>query len=357
MSLPNSNVNAWTRFIRWLIQSCFVCGLASCNFSAENPASDYLKRLETVLDINTFEQSNRTTYSYPAPRELRALKQSYEISIREFMSLRECELHSVIAKRNSLIGKVAVSSQRLFNDLEILDTGPVCLLKLEATGKASLAKKLREFLNIKKEGLGASLWQAILGAQENAKFWSPVVPPDDYPNTLNHESIVNIAALYEFVESVKSGRYQYSQSEIDTIEKHLGVLRHGDGGQLLQQYAELVDALDRANSAIDQRLERPLCVNNKPSSQARYFQNVVNTFFVANVQSWAVALNRRYQQLMPTYRQLEQALSSGAPLSYREWAKQRDQLMSKARQATKDHATRIQQLFTQCGLTAGRPLS
>lgn len=331
--------------------------LAGCTPSNEHSAADYLERIQNVLDVRAPHQLSSITPDYPAPRELTIDVKVYELSIREFLSLRECALHQVIANRNSLLGKVALSSQRLFNDLEILRTGPDCVHRLTETNKPALAQKLKLFLESKRRVLGHSLWRAVLGASENAEFWRVGTKIADYPDTLNHESVTNISALLTFANSVKHGHYGFSKHETSELERHLGQLRYGDGGRLLREYAQLDKSLDQANRVIRRRLKRPLCFNGKPTANSHHFDNVVRTFFIAKVQKHAVLLNRRYEQLMPEYLKLESALAEYAPPSYLAWAEKRQALMLSGREATKIHANHIQRLFKQCGLTPGTPTS
>lgn len=98
--------------------------LSACSKSNDRASSDYLKRLKSVLDVELDDSHLYFELEFPQPRDLRQDSPNNTLSIREFLSLRQCELHTVIAHRNSLIGKVALPSQLLFNDLQILQNIP-----------------------------------------------------------------------------------------------------------------------------------------------------------------------------------------------------------------------------------------
>lgn len=325
--------------------------LIACS-SQQGTLEDYLNRLENVLDVNS-ERTQTALLNFPTARDLILKPSSSNISIREFLSLRKCKLHTIIAHRNSLIGKVSKPSQLLFNDLDILADGPDCLTQIE---DKALAKKLQLYLSEKQQNIGTVLWKAILGESENRSFWIADHGIKNYPYQLKQETLPSIKALSSFVDSVMLGHYTFSDENYQQIERHLGQLRFGDGGMLLFHYARLKDGLQLGNTLIEKRLARPLCLQNKPTDAARYFQNVVNEVFVKKLQKKAVLLNQREAQLIPDYLQLESQLLEHAPSAYQQWANARGQLINNGKAATKQHAQTIQKLYQQCGLTVGNQM-
>jgi len=332
---------------------CCLTFVSACS-PQQDIYSDYVARLQRVLDTSTsLPRESLTPPKFPDARDLKRVPPDQSISIREFLSLRNCKLHTVLAHRNSLIGKVAQSSQLLFNDLDILATGPQCLSRL--TDK-TLANKLAMLLQQKQDNIGHSLWKAVLAEQENRSFWSSAKQPADYPSQLPNQTVSSLAALNTFIDSVLSGHYAFNQSDYNKIEKHLGELRFGDGGMLLLHYFKLNNSLAHANALIQNRLDRPLCLAPAPTPKARQFQNVISEVFIKKFQRQAVLLNQREAQLIPSYWQLEQKLIKYAPPVYQDWAHRRDQLIAQAKSATKRHAQAIQTLYQQCGLTAGQSI-
>ena len=328
--------------------------LSACDVAIE-PSSDYQKRIQNVLSVDvSLEKSDRLRY----PRQRLLVKQDRKkknsISIREFLSLRECKLHLVLAQRNSLIGKVAPASQLMFNDLQILEYIPECIEQLVEKNNTLMAQKLESYFKLKQSDIMNSLWKAILGSSENASFWQEQPQPENYPLSLNQESNKDIVALIQFVEKVKLAHYHFSKNQVTDIEQNLKALQNGDGGYLLKKMTSLEKDLNLANKAIQLRIDRPLCLNSKPTQKAYYFKNVVNLYFIEKVQMQAVHLIQRYRQLMKSYLKLELALQSGAPLNYRKWKQERDQQFELSLNISKKHAGKVQLLFNQCGLTVGR---
>lgn len=314
---------------------------------------EYLTRLENVLDVEAPKVSTNIP-SFASIKQLTPKTTANELSVREFLALRGCKLHNVIAKRNSQLGKVAPPSQLLFSDLEILASGPSCVTSLD---DKTLATKLQKFLDRKRASVPSSLWYALLGEQENRSFWRYQAHQANYPVKLRLETVDSWKALTEFVRRVKSGNGKFLQADFKSVEYHLGQVRHGDGGQLLAEYARLSTTLNFANQLITERLQRPLCLNKQATNKARHFRNVVSRFFIDGVQKHALALNKREAQLMPVYRSLEEFLIAASPPAYQQWRQQREQIVQKGKTALREHAHIIEKLYQQCGLTVGQPVS
>lgn len=296
------------------------------------------------------ERSSALFAHFPKPRDLQFKTQRGDLSIREFLSLRECKLHTTVAHRNSLIGKVASESQLLFSDLRILQQGPECV---EQLGKLALAKKLQVFLDVKKRQINTHLWSALLAQNEHREFWRSKNYDRDYPKNNSLETKKSLGSLTAFVNRVLAGHYDFTDAEYKSIEQHLGQLRFGDGGQLLSQYLVQINTLQLANTIIQSRLKRPLCFQQKANTKAHYFDNVVRTYFITKVQSRAVKLNQRAEVLLQAHKQLETPLLQYAKANYQAWAKQRDSLFRQGKAATNLHVQLIQQLYKQCNLMPG----
>ncbi len=333
---------------RWVIVYLLVALLTACEQSA-SPSDDYLHRLEAVLERQAVDQKPLTPLVYPALRDLSIELSQASLSVREFLSLRQCKLHSVIAHRNSSLGKVATASQRLFNDLQILQLGPECVGVLD---NKALAEKLREFISSKEENLNAVLWYSLIAQQEYASFWSNE-STSDYPEKLRLETIPDLNVIANFVEDVLNGQRVFTKQQTGKLERHLGNLRFGDGGALVESYLNLINNLSKANSVIQQRLESPLCLQQKPTQQAHFLKNLVNKYFIQRVQARAVRLNQRAEKLTAVLDRVEQPLLKYAHPTYAQWLAQRKQLFEQGKVITKQHVTLLQQLYAQCGLTPG----
>lgn len=327
---------------------------SSCSCSRTQDHQEYLSRLARVLDLKkpTIAQ---THLRFPEKRNLERHSQQNTISIKAFLGLRNCQLHLALAKRNSLLGRVATPSQRLFNDLDILHSGPKCLPKIE---DIELKNKLSFYLDAKRKDLLQTVADAVLAQNEYRSFWRTIPASVDYPDYLPSDTVSeDLSLINTLVLKLLKGNFFVSDQESKAIEKALGRLMHGDAGQLYYELMTYHAVLEAANTLIEQRLQQKLCLKQKPTQQARYFQNVINVFFIDKIQTKMVSLSTRYQQIMPMIRTLENELLPQADQQLIDWAKTRDIQLSNALASPKKHALLIQQLYNQCGLQSGNKIN
>ena len=325
-----------------------VSGLFGC--TAQNDGDEYLDRLSRVLEVERPEL-DLIHLRFPPLRDLAFEQKKNSISIKSFLGLRECRLHTVIAERNSQLGRLASASQKLFNDLKILESGPECLTKLE---NGEFKTTLSTYLDQKRNSLPKVLAHALLAQPEYKTLWQAKSNLENYPKYLPSNSVVNDLAMLDlFANQILKGDYKLTDSELDDIELALGRLRFGDAGHLLQELEKLNSVLEAANGMIKQKLSKKLCANTKPTPNSKYFQNVVGLYFIEKIQPRLVLLSQRFQQLMPTLKRFEKTLSAYSQTKFINWIEQRNERFEKALNAPREHAILIQALFDQCGIQNG----
>ncbi|MDB4511978.1 DUF3080 domain-containing protein [Arenicella sp.] len=323
--------------------------LTACADSQQNDAKEYAQRVANVLDID-LSGAIEPVLTFPSSSELTISPAQHKLSIREFMSMRQCKLHTIVASKNSQMGRLAPASQVLFSDLQVLRYGPECVAQLRGDDQLELADKLERYLSSKETLIEEIMWQAILGSSENAKFWSRSKRIDNYPDELSVDPLQSIESLQRLIEDVQDNHYSVSPQRELEIEDSLRNLSYADGGLLLQRLARVNAGLGMADELIQQALLRPLCFDAKPNQKSNFLKNVVLKFFIGQVQPRLVKLLQRYQQLMPHYLQLENLLSDSAPPAYQQWQKQRQNVFEQAHNSAKRHVANLQQIFTQCGI-------
>lgn len=330
----------------WVLAS-----FAGCTVQSDE--QEYLDRLSRVLEVSRPALEVAHT-DFPRLRDLDYKQKTNSISIKSFLGLRECRLHIVLAERNSQLGRVAGASQRLFNDLKILDSGPDCLATIE---NGELKAKLSTYLEEKRQSIPQILAHALLAQPEYKTLWQAKAELKNYPNFLPSNSIINdLIILDRFAAKILDDHYQFTKAETSNIELALGRLRFGDAGHLLRELEKLTAILNAANTMIGERLTKKLCANTNPTPNSKYFQNVVGLYFIEKLQPRLVLLTQRFRQLMPTIEQFENRLSVYADDTLLAWIEQRNQALETALSAPRQHAIQIQALFNQCGISSGNKL-
>lgn len=283
------------------------------------------------------------------PRE-RYLKQRFpaeSINLLQFLEIRDCELGHLVAERNSVLGRVAVPSQRLVYDINFLRTGEACI-KLVGKAHPELAATITKEMAVKQRQLPNVIWQAILGGPEFRKFWrfggSPL--PAIMPSQA--DVLLAIRQLDQDAERWLNGDYRVDESR---FEHQLDVIRGGDGGLQLRAWETLEGKFDAADAILAAReARRPLCFPGMHPPAANIFGNVVQEMLIQGIQPWVAQLNRQYYSLFPAVRSLEKVLAPGEPPAYRVWRHARGVALEHATHALLRHVDRLQPLLAQCNL-------
>ena len=91
--------------------------------SVNDQLDDYQARLSRVLDEQPTAQSVTRVPRRPVQHNRLALPQA-DINLLELLRLDQCRIGLTVAQKNSSLGRVALPSQQLLMELELLTHGP-----------------------------------------------------------------------------------------------------------------------------------------------------------------------------------------------------------------------------------------
>lgn len=335
----------YTFFLVFLVLIIPGCDRTSPDYAM----AEYHKRLANSIDRDAIKASPVQVNPYPAKRKLKlALQPDSSIALTDLLALDICKLGQVIAQRNSALGKVSSASAELVYTLNFLELAPECIEQMQKDGRPDLAGKLQQTLAEKKYNLSQSIWQGTLGEEEFREFWSLSVSLGNYPEKTSFTVIEAINRIKTWSSDWLQGDYQVDPGELTAV---LNDIRRGDGGQLLIALTQQADMLDRNNRLLQSRLgDQPLCREDASNQRGKVLWNVVQRFWLQDLQPWSAAVNRRYYELHSAIQELEEHLSAGEPEAYKEWRLQRYKTLQEKSIAPAKHIDYLQTLFEQCGL-------
>ena len=331
--------------------------LAACQSSLETPYKDYVQRMARVVALTPVQTINGHQLAYPRQREWTVASEPNikrkTLSLLKFLSLDDCELRYVIARRNSALGKVASHSQRLHYQLDFLQHAPACIATLTAQGKTATATQLTAVMNEKKQQLPVFIWKGSLGEKEFRQFWQTSYLDADYPANTGTGLITALEQINGWVDQWLSGDYT---NDVSAYENSLSVIRAGDGGALSRALSIQNNHLSQANTLLINKslIQQRLCPNGLQSGQAEVFQNVVTKFWIHDLQLRSADLSRRYFDLIYLVEALEKRLADGEPRAYLDWRQQRNKLFEQWLGAPKAHSLRISSVYKHCDITLAK---
>lgn len=348
------NLPSTRRYGIWkLVLTLSVAVLCGCNAdAAQYRFDDYRNRLARSLKLDTAPVvESIVPVRRPRSREMKVEQGSSQISVIEFLRLYDCALGEVIGERNSILGKVAPASQRLFNDLAFLQLAPECVIQLRSREDDLLADKLTEAISAKEQGLATSIANATLASDEFSGLWRVPVALEQYPVNGGSETITRLHYVASQIERWLSGDFSHDATR---FEQALGGLRHGGAGSLIAAAVLTQSQLASANRMVLQRREgRPLCFNEKPSNQGRILRRVVDQYFAVDIQVWLSRVNALNHDLLAAYRAIEEHLSEAQSPAYRLWREQRDTQLAWLSSAPYEHVQTLLPILESCGLSPG----
>lgn len=346
------------RLTAWCLLIFAVACLSACSRDQGAEYLDnYLSRLSNVLDVDlqtlprNTENESYAYYHWGFSGEFKSepiTNQSgsgQTISILDFLSLYGCDLQMVVAEGNSNLGKFAPPSQVLLRHLRFLYHTPACLAQLDAVNDAELITQLRAEQASKIQLLPELIWRVILNEDEARQFWRKPATLAQYPEDVGIAPELAIKRLNYLSTQWQSGQYLEGVNE---LERLLGEFRLGDGGALLSAFEVLQSKLATANALLVAYVEREDCTQGRAVIDLNILRNVVEKYFVGEVQVWAADLNRRVYSLIESYQNLEASFRDVESETYRAWRQQRDTFLAGGLEAIAQHVKGIQQALNHC---------
>lgn len=342
----NSPVRPGPRPIRALILGLCLL-LAGCGGQQPEAAlARYLERLQRTLDQPAPTVELPLLPRMPPRSTLRLDLERGNLGTLDFLALSGCEVQITIGKRNSSLGLLASPSQRLLLELEFLRLAPACIAHMRSTERTDLADLLQEAHSLKQQQLPALIFNATLGGPEYRQLWQPPQRLGSYPEQTSSVPLTALAEINASARRWLAGDYAANNM---AFEIQLSEVAKADGGYLLKALALQAGWLQTGDVLLQARRQRgPLCSGPLRPAAETILRNVIEKFFVGEVQPWSAALGRRRHELLPLVAALESALDSGLPSAYRQWQGRRDSQLQQWVGAPRRHVEALQAVLEPC---------
>ena len=293
---------------------------------------DYAARLSRVLDTPLPDSFNdKITTPLPKLADSATLKHAIEgvsINMREFYALQDCELGTVVAERNTSLGKSQLPSQRLVYESKLLNVLKSCEAALTKENEsnqrnAALAATIASWREQKTQNYSKTWANLVQGSQELRLALN--TPERLFSVENNKDALSSVNALY-YINSLSnkevllSDMYSSTTASSDTetedtnennsesiiesseLEQQLKIIRSARlPATLWHTQQTLTQNLSLLTNMLETELDAVSCPEGRASDKAKILRNVFYLFFIEEIQPVGSLVNQYHYKLAPLW--------------------------------------------------------
>ena len=293
---------------------------------------DYAARLSRVLDAPLPDSFNdKITTPLPKLADSATLKHAIEgvnINLREFYALQDCELGTVVAERNTSLGKSQLPSQRLVYESKLLNVLKSCEAALTKENEsnqrnATLAATIASWREQKTQNYSKTWANLVQGSQELRLALN--TPERLFSVENNKDALSSVNALY-YINSLSnkelllSDMYSSNTASSDTeteatnennsesiiesseLEQQLKIIRSARlPATLWHTQQTLTQNLSLLTNMLETELDAVSCPEGRASDKAKILRNVFYLFFIEEIQPVGSLVNQYHYKLAPLW--------------------------------------------------------
>lgn len=316
-------------------------GLLGCSSPAVlSDLQEYRSRIANVLDLSLDDLETNITLYFPNSNELKVVVPETTINLRDFYALNNCHVSTLIAQRNTALGKVQLPSTRFIYEKKLIAGLQHCL-SLSTDKKQQ--QQLSSWLELKRQSIPL-VWASLM---QNSSEMKKTMSDNQLLFSENESSASqgyrqSLAYLLEINNQ--------SQVDIKDVEEALNTLRQNPQLAKIWRTQQLITQHLKSLTS-ELRTAAPTLQCDTPQSRQKvgYLANVFRLFFVERVQPLASELNQVTYQLTPHLEALQQ--HSELSPAFKHFMLQNQQRFFDYQQTMKEHIVLWQGLFKQCGIS------
>ena len=332
------NVSHLRSACRTVIISVGLFSLMGCfgGSTLKQSIDDYAARLSRVLDVPLPDSfNNKITTPLPKLADSATIKHAIEgvnINLREFYALQDCELGTVVAERNTSLGKSQLPSQRLVYESKLLNVLKSCEAALTKENEsnqrnAALAATIASWREQKTQDYSKTWANLVQGSQELRLALN--TPERLFSVENNKDALSSVNALYYInnlsnKELLLNNMYKHDDSsntapsdteteatnennseriiESSELEQQLKIIRSARlPATLWHTQQTLTQNLSLLTNMLETELDAVSCPEGRASDKAKILRNVFYLFFIEEIQPVGSLVNQYHYKLAPLW--------------------------------------------------------
>lgn len=302
--------------------------------------SDYQQRLANVLDASAPQALPAPTLALPSVRDMRAQTAQLSIKLNEFYALQECPVATLIAERNTALGRTQLPSTRYVHEVRLIAGLQDCLAR---TQDEKMRTQLLSWLSAKQADLSANWVNLMLTSEETQKAFGTnqgLIAGDESDNLSS-------------VSQALSGLVSLAQTPSDDIAQVEAQLKQlADSplpARLWRSQRLLGDTLAQTTQWLNTHTETISCKNNATKQRAEYLNNVFRLYFIGKIQPLAASLNQYHYAIEESF----QTLLNHAEVTpvFKDHLQRQLAHYTRYQQQLREHVMFWQRFLRRCGMS------
>ncbi|WP_340677378.1 DUF3080 family protein [Paraglaciecola sp.] len=327
----------------------FIILLSACQpFEQLNEnVQDYQQRMARVLKQD--KPAFIVTYlpAYPPLKEFEHSFNQPNIKLTEFYQLQHCHLATLIAERNTSLGKLQLPSIRFHYEKQLIQGLQECI---KQTNEPELKAQLQVWLQLKQQNLPLS-WADML--QKSTEIRQALSANQGLIAGGPQDGLHETLAAFNFLLASQ----QQDIIANKELEQHLHKLaQFALPSRLWRSQNLLTKNLNKTTLWLTQHGAADFCSVKPPNNSKKeieYLSNVFQLFFIEKIQPIASQINHYHYKLSPIIELLLKHPNL-APAFKRYLSQQHQQGFADYQLATQQHIELWQLIFKNCHLSPGR---
>ena len=317
--------------------------LAACTGQQKlaDDLQEYQQRLASVLNVSAQDLQQPTLPPYPSIKILKKDIPATAIKLSDFYAINDCQLSTLVAQRNTSLGRTQYPSARYNYEVELLTEIQRCLTTSE---QREISATLKSWQQQKQHNLPL-VWANLLQTSDEIK--SALSANSGFIQGTDNDGIHQTVRAFEYLLqlSIKP------EANSSNLEEHLENLKNYQlPAKIWRSQLLLTDNLKQITMWLEHNIELMQCPSGKPSKQVEYISNVFQLFFIDKIQPVATNLNHYQYQLSPIFESLA-AIEDTDTLIKALLLTHSQQNFEDYQMAIQSHIQFWQKLYKRCGIS------
>lgn len=326
--------------------------LSACSkhHQLESDLASYTQRLEDFTDL----QSHSTDFikpislaPLPSKSELVYSIAPTNINLREFNAFNACTLNTLIAERNTALGKMQLPSSRFIYENQLLIEFDKCLEFLNNTqADKELINKLEELKSIKLAQY-SKVWSNFI-TQSN-EITRQICGASDYITASSSDNFFATKQAFTYLAKTyhRNSTPHISVSSKE-LERHMQTLEQSRLlGRIFKSQIVITQYLNANSSILEKYLDINKCENVTQENDIAIMRNIFTLFFAQKIQAVAGELNKYMYHLRPIVLSLVE--HTNLPPAYSAYLHHNLEVEhSKYKASMQKHISLWQKIFARC---------